>query len=1033
MKLSDVFLSRPDLLGDENKLKSVFADYYAGDTAKINRMMKAYGIGILDTLTGGSKTLFERQMLIDKLVNQHDMMVEKATEAVDEWNKIVNNQVASAYKNYLAEHERERKEAQEAIIVHQQEEQIRIEEEKRKEETLLQNTGDYGIDYNDYSRYMNLDLAKGEVVRGIPCGVGDSDYGFIVKGTGTEDLNRTEPYPSLLAIVYNFLIRDSHIERENYPQYMKTHFFNHELNYGRVYRYMMILLDLVKPEGVTSLRLNILGDRDEVLAAADILNEYLAVFARLIKVKICQLEIIEDKLGKSISAETKADYCVKNYDSDHGVRRRLRFGRRVNYRLDKSDKEDLEFILREISHFDKFKRGQFDALCSMMNANNHAVCIMPTGSGKSLIYYFACILQPQVVFVVAPTDILIKDQIRNLKKFHHFDNATHLNLKSDNDFSFFKPATNLIFLTPSTFQNRNLFGVFKRWKNEIAYVVLDEIHCLSNWGHDFRPEYLMLSKNMSNYLGEARYLGFTATANYTVAQDIQRQLHIPQENFFSPVLFEKYNVRYDFRELDSMDAMFEQVKIVADEIVRRNERAIVFTKSDDISKQVAEAIGFEADVFLGDDSDSYNQFAQGYCRILVANEELGIGINLPNVNCTVHFGMPVSKNEFVQEIGRAGRAEEKVTSYVLYLKPTESNINPQLLRRETIIDNLPQILDEMNNDYSDIYRKLNCGADTSDLLYDRLIDIFSDFHSGKKTAYIIDYPTDTVETYKQFLYMLYVTGYIKDWYTYRALEDNQIEIIVDICTVPNVGHQVVALDDESMLDRMKKTSREYFTSMNNDRESVFNVSRAKSLEEVIKIYVKWYYEKFLYHHKEQFLDFFDFITNNQECDSVKITEEIEDYFVLPFIQIKEDEDFYSSLTFDEVSKQLISGVGKNTLTNIERINSNSYSYRLDFLLFIGNWNRLGRFEATRLERIWNKLDTDEQKILFDTLVTMYPECSDDAKWNCLKYFDGNNNVTDIKLQAIMDSIYRDKEKDKLYYGIMARCANNKLRQIIRRG
>lgn len=320
-------------------------------------------------------------------------------------------------------------------------------------------------------------------------------------------------------------------KRPSHPQYMKTHFFNHELNYGRVYRYMMILLDLVKPDGVTSLRLNILGDRDEVLAAADILNEYLAVFARLIKVKICQIEIIEDKLGKSISAETKADYCVKNYDSDHGVRRRLRFGRRVNYRLDKSDKEDLEFILREISHFDKFKRGQFDALCSMMNANNHAVCIMPTGSGKSLIYYFACILQPQVVFVVAPTDILIKDQIRNLKKFHHFDNATHLNLKSDNDFSFFKPATNLIFLTPSTFQNRNLFGVFKRWKNEIAYVVLDEIHCLSNWGHDFRPEYLMLSKNMSNYLGEARYLGFTATANYTVAQDIQRQLHQFRSSF----------------------------------------------------------------------------------------------------------------------------------------------------------------------------------------------------------------------------------------------------------------------------------------------------------------------------------------------------------------------------------------------------------------------------------------------------------------------------------------------------------------------
>ena len=1040
MNLSEVLMNRPDILADEKKLKSLFADFYAGNNSMTNRMMIAYEVGILDAILGGEEVHFCKQKLTDRIVNVYDMQESKAKEAVDEWFAIITKGVANAYLVYIKEKEAEDVKQKEAL--EREEKRLRDEEtQKQREAEKLQQeaeqiqavVSEIVFDTDNYERYMNLDHSKGSIARGIPCGVGDGDYGFIVKGTGTEDVNNTEPYPTLHALVYNFLIRDSNIKRENYPEYMKTQFFNHELDYGRVYRFIMILLDLLQPTGHTELRLKVIGDKDELKAAVDILNQYLAVFARLIKAENCSLSVIDCEDGKTISAETEADYYVENFDTDRGLRRRIRYGTRVNYRLGKEDKEDLEFLLREISPFKSFKRGQFDALCSMMNANGHAVCIMPTGSGKSLIYYFACLLQPQVVFVVSPTDILIKDQIRNLKKFHHFDNVTHLDLKSDNDFSFFKMATNLIFLTPSTFQNRNLFGIFQRWKKEIAYVVLDEIHCLSNWGHDFRPEYLMLSRNMNQYLGSARFLGFTATANYTVAQDIQKQLNIPFENFFSPILFEKYNIRYDFREVDNKEEMLEQVKTIADEIVRREERAIVFTKNDDISREVAEAIGFEADVFTRDDSDSYNLFAEGSCKILVASEELGIGINLPNVNCTVHFGMPVSKNEFVQEIGRAGRADEKVTAYVVYLKPDESNIPQHLLKRETVVDNLPQILNSMNNDYSDAYRKLNCGADTSDILFDRLIDVYSDFHTGKKTAYIMHYPVSSIESYKRLLYMLFVVGYVKDWYAYRALNeegDDKIEIIVDVCTVPGKT-SVVALDDASMLERMKNTARTYFTSMGNDRESVFNVSKAQSMEEVFRVYVKWYYEKFLYHHKEQFLDFFEFLTSNKACDSIKITEEIEDYFVLPFIQIKEDEEYYSNMTFEEASKQVISGVGKNTLTNLERINSNSYSYKLDFLLFIGNWNRLGRFDVTRIERFWDKLNETEKKIFTDTLVAVYPECNDDAQGSCLRYLDDTKNVTDIRLSSFADRIYEGKEKDIIYYGIMASTANEIFKKFVR--
>lgn len=1034
MDLSQIFIGRPDLLDDEKKLKSTFSDFYVNDISKINRMMKAYEVGELEALVSGKDSDLERKKLIDRLVTLHDMQETKAAEAIEEWVKICNKKVIAEYKKYLSEKKQKETELKEEKV---KKEQAQHQEKKKKEQeqkNAEEQAGNLSIDYDNYDRYINLDLSVGSLVRGISCGVGNGDFGFIVKGTGQEDLNKRDHFPSVHALVYNFLVRDSHITKDAYPQYMKNHPFNHELNYGHVYRFMMILLDLLKPEGKTELRLNIIGDKDELTAAADILNEYLAVFGRLTRSQICSVSVIDDPRGKSISVETDADYCVENYTSDQGLRRRIRYGNRINYRLDKSNRADLEFLLREISPFTSFKKGQFDALCSMMNANGHAVCIMPTGSGKSLIYYFACLLQPQVVFVVSPTDILIKDQIRNLRKFHHFDNATHLDLRSGNDFSFFKPGANLIFLTPATFQNRNLFGVFKRWKKEISYVVLDEIHCLSNWGHDFRPEYLMLSQNMSKYLDDARYLGFTATANYTVAQDIQRQLDIPFENFFSPVLFEKYNVRYDFREVDTTDEMLEQVRIIANDIVHRNERAIVFTKSDEISEMVADAIGYEADVFTSDKSDSYAQFAEGLCRILVASEELGIGINLPNVNCTVHFGVPVSKNEFVQEIGRAGRAEEKVTSYVVYLKPSEENIPTHLLKRETVIDNLPQILKMMNNDYSDAYHKLNCGTDTSDILYDRLIDIYSDFHTGEKTVYIIDHPVKGIEAYKQLIYMLYVTGYVKDWYTYRAIDaTDEIELIIDICSVPNSGgHRIVMLDDESMLERMKKISRDYFALMGNDRESIFKVSKAQKIEDILKVYVSWYYEKFLYHHKEQFLDFFEFLTTNTDCNSMKITEEIEDYFTLPFIQIKEDEEYYSNMTFAEVSNQVITGIGKNTLSNLERINSNSYSYKLDYLLFIGNWSRVGRFDATRLERFWEKLNEEEQQNFLVTMAELYASCTDDAKWSYLRYIDDRNNITGLKLSQAVDAIYKKSPRDMLFYGVMARAANEKFNGFIRR-
>ena len=103
MDLSQIFISRPDLLDDEKKLKSVFSDFYANDISRINRMMKAYEVGVLEALVNGKDSDLERKKLIDRLVTLHDMQETKAAEAINEWVKICSKKVITEYKKFLSE------------------------------------------------------------------------------------------------------------------------------------------------------------------------------------------------------------------------------------------------------------------------------------------------------------------------------------------------------------------------------------------------------------------------------------------------------------------------------------------------------------------------------------------------------------------------------------------------------------------------------------------------------------------------------------------------------------------------------------------------------------------------------------------------------------------------------------------------------------------------------------------------------------------------------------------------------------------
>lgn len=888
-------------------------------------------------------------------------------------------------------------------------------------------------DADDESYYINPHLPKKENAIYIPCGIGNTDHGFFIHGI-TRTLMCENPSADIYALVYQYLTRNTVIRDQDIPAILRTGDAPYQLDYKSIFRLAIILLQMIRHNCAKGTSLVISFSNQTILEkAVDLINAYAGRFCRLMKQPAKKLNVSNSPkaVKVSLTSTVSQGIYIENNTDARSPAREIWYGRKINYSLCASDRPDLEAILSEISPYQKFREGQFETLCSMLTSSQHSVCIMPTGSGKSLIYYMASLLQPLPIFVVAPTDILIQDQIRNLRELHHIDNVAHLKLTRDNSFADFELAANLNYITPTSLQCRHLIAQFRHINNGtktigyrhetiaagplIAYVVLDEIHCISNWGHDFRPEYLMLSQRLNKSLDCVTCWGFTATANYTVVEDVQQQLNIPQENFFSPITFEKYNVSYEYCCENTTDDMYSRLYGIIQNIVERQERTIVFTKNDETARRVADVIGPEADVFSQANPYAYQHFVEEKCLILVASEDLGVGINFPNIKNIVHFGLPLSKSEYVQEIGRAGRANERVRSYVIFLSGTTGNIPDGLLRRDTEIEQVPSLLRGLDNDYADIYRKLTNNCPTKSVLYQELLQLYSSLDYHERSMFIRTYDPASDVKIRQHLYMLYLAGYINDWYTYEHNEKSAaIDVLIDICST---NAESFLTDQGKIFRRMQKRLCDYFDFLGGTREVISKVNRASSPEQLIDIYVDWYYAKYLYHHNEQFIDLYEFIISNMRGNNDHITDEIKDHFILPFIKLKTDEAYYLSMSPEEITEKAILGVGSDTLVNLERINGNRYSYLLDYMLFCGHYRMNGVFEGGRLKRVLRSAEDSER--IYHLLPQVYAAGSPEAKLDMLKYIETSSGGLD----AFLTAAYENGERDLVYYGLLAQRAN----------
>ena len=1007
--------NRPYILSNKKLLRGLLSDCLVNEKAKVNQLLAAFDSGIVNKiLETHLRDEFLGQRLISDITTNYGYDRKTAEWAINTWLFCIDEKVTKAWK--MNQESNIRRTTNQDISIPPVDDFIKIvDDELFTKKDLVQ---------EEYFVNVSLKHTTNDIF--VPCGVGNGDNGFFICGLN-ESRKCEHKHANIYALIYNYLLRNSKITDVNKPTYLKQIYTTYSYDYKNIFRLMIIILQMIKNNYMKSsnLEVNYDGETVELKQAADTINNYAELFCRLVGINnYLPITIHNSKNGNCISLKSSKEIFIKDNTLFISNARELWIGKKINYRLTTDNLADLEYLLREISPFYSFKEGQFEMLKSMLAVNGHSVCIMPTGSGKSLIYYMISILQPLPVFVVSPTDILISDQIRNLGKFHNIDNVSHLKLKGDNDFTKFEMCNSLLYLTPTTFQNRHLLVKFRNINAElkVAYVVLDEIHCLSNWGHDFRAEYLMLSKFLNKFLDRALFLGFTATANYTVVEDIQKQLDVPMENIFSPISFNKYNITFNFKSVDNTLEMYKETCKIINEILDRDERAIVFTKNDDISNKLAEKVGYEADVFSKINPNAYHHFADNKCKVLISSEELGVGINFTNVKNVIHFGLPISKSEYIQEIGRAGRANEDVTSHIVYLSISDTNVDPLLLKREGGIDNISATLNKLNNDYSQTYRKLNNNTDSKEDLLKNSITFYESLRDGGSFMYVNPYQIDTIETTRKYLYMLFIIGYVNDWYSYSMNEQQKaINILVDINSVNNEYYRIY----DNMLRRMKERTNDYFVFMGNNRESIYKVSRADKIEEVIKIYIDWYYSKFLYHHKEQFLDLLSFIEMHKESENQAIMSGLKEYLSLPFIEIKNDEMYFSKLSIKEISNKILEGMDKSTAASIERINSNKYSYKLDYLLFIFTLKFDGRFDKSRADRILTYLSKDEFMDMLNTVIRVYENCNIKNRFAVLKNFELYIQKFNISGMELFKRVFESNEKDSIYYGVIARLANKK--------
>lgn len=840
----------------------------------------------------------------------------------------------------------------------------------------------------------------------------DDDSYFTINGVYPKS-SSTSKYKSFYAILNNLLQRGRVVSQGTILR--QKHLTDKDLK--EIFRLQMCILSLLRNNRLKDKywKINYInGNIDNLRLAIDDIVEWIQLITSLTKLKYEKPDVdikcndfddeyvnikYDNKLDLSKNIYTICDQVIVE-DEDNDDYFSIWIDDYVSYDISLSNKSKLIDFMYLVFGFKEFNDGQYEILEHTMNGNN-TIGILPTGGGKSLIYQLSSLLEPKMTLVVDPLNSLIKDQIDGLRKKFGITrclNITSANNQRQKDEAKLRKANAMfVFTTPERFQNEIFRKILLNLSNNHSFerIVLDEVHCLSEWGHDFRIPYLMLAETLITYCGKnVKYLGLTATAAANVIRDLIVELKMSEDDVIYLKKLRRKNLTFHierYRDRETFKrALSDRIEEINPELNGEDTNSIiVFARTKNgkdptcirnIMSYLNPLYGDIIERYDGDHKESQDAFINNEKSLLIATKAFGMGIDKPNIRSTIHFGIPSSFENFYQEAGRAGRDRKPADCY-LYTYDTPSYLEmyvSDFFDPSTSVKQLKYIQDETRGqlDLSSNFWFLTNDLETPEDETRRSLEIF-EYLKKNINGNIIYLSDNDPWHYEKYLYILHKIGIILNW------EKNY----------SSHSYSVYLSSYYNDIEHIKNEAKKYVSQYKDNTDILEKVDSIVSLNELNKLllYIReWYYNKFVLGRREQLANMYEKVNTfaNRNC-SDEIQSVIDSYFDLTNIIVKSEEGY--ALTFDDDSiadviryaTELDANKLSKRCIEMERVlesNTNNNINLYTSLIFLRNNNFNSRNGNQRFETLYKNVDSTEQEEIYENIAKLYyKNLSDDNK------------------------------------------------------